>query len=108
MRAAVILLDAWTDWICPSGCDQTARTRPGTPNRYHTCPKLHMLTAPLVPAGTDCKVIAVEREDYIGREIQQTGDNGRPYAGVQTVRSDGSNDVAAFAPLARGRLGGSE
>lgn len=97
------LLDAWTDWTCPNRCGVTDRTRPLPPNaaRMHTCAKLHMLTAPLVRAGTDCKVIAVEREEYLGREIQETGDDGRPYSGVQTVRADGSNDVMAFAPLAQ-------
>lgn len=97
-----ILLDAWTDWECPN-CPVTDRTRPLPPNaaRFHTCPGLRMLTAPLIRAGTDCKVIAVQREEYLGREIQETGDDGRPYSGVQTVRADGSNDVAAFAPLAQ-------
>lgn len=107
MRA--VLLDAWQDWECPN-CPAAERTRPLPPNasRFHACPGLHMLTAPLVRAGTDCQVIALERQDYLGSEIQQTGDDGRPYSGVHTVRADGSNDVAAFAPLARGHFGGRE
>lgn len=107
MRA--LLLEAWQDWSCPN-CAVTDRTRPQPPNsaRMHTCAGLHMLTAPLILAGSDCKVIAVERQDYLGREIQETGDDGRPYSGVQTIRADGSNDVAAFAPVAQGHFGGRE
>ena len=66
----------------------------------HTCPGLHMLTAPLVRAGTDCKVVAVERGDQLNGEVQRTGDDGKPYMAVQTIRADGSNDVAVFAGAA--------
>ena len=101
----VPLLEAWQDWECPN-CGRTERTRPLPPNatRFHPCPRLHMLTAPLVRAGTDCKVEAVEREDYLAGEIQRTGDDGKSYAGVRTERADGSNDLAAFAPLARASI----
>ncbi len=104
MRGAV-LLDAWQDWKCPN-CGLEDRTRPLPPNaaRFHPCPRLHMLKAPLVPAGMDCKVVAVGREEYLGSEIQRSGDDGRPYAGVRTERADGSNDLAVFAPLAQGRV----
>lgn len=103
-----VLLDAWVDWVCPNGCACTDRTRPLPPNatRFHTCPRLHSLTAPLVRAGTDCKVYAVERMDYLGREEQRTGDDGKPYMAVVTERADGSNDAAVFAPPAVARLGG--
>ena len=99
MAAAV--LDAWQDWECPN-CHLTERTRPLPPNasRMHDCPRLHGLTAPLVRAGTDCKVIAVERGDYLRKAQQRTGDDGRPYMAVETIRADGSNDVAAFAEVA--------
>jgi hypothetical protein len=104
-----VLLDAYQDWYCPN-CHVTDRTRPLPPNatRMHTCAALRSLTAPLIRAGSDCKVIAVQREDYLGKEIQQTGDDGRPYSGVQTIRADGSNDVAAFAPVAQGHFGGTD
>jgi len=47
------LLDAWQDWECPN-CHLAERTRPLPPNagRFHPCPKLHGLTAPLVYLGT--------------------------------------------------------
>lgn len=95
------LLDVWQDWECPN-CHHTDRTRPLPPNasRFHTCPKLHGLVAPLVRAGTDCKVTAVERDDYLRDEEQRTGDDGKPYMAVVTERADGSNDVAVFPGVA--------
>jgi hypothetical protein len=102
------LLDAWQDWGCPN-CHATERVSPPLPPnavRFHTCPKLHMLTAPLVVEGSDCKIVAVEREDWLGREEQRTGDDGKPYMAVTTERADGSTDAAVFAPVATGRLGG--
>lgn len=92
------LIHAYQDWYCPN-CGLTDRTPPMVPNatRFHTCPKLHMLTAPLIRAGSDCKVVAVERGDYLRDAEQRTGDDGKVYMGVQTIRADGSNDVAVFA-----------
>lgn len=100
----VPLLEAWQDWECPN-CHLTERTRPLPPNasRFHTCPRLHGLTAPLVRAGTDCKVTAEEREDYLGEEIQATGDDGRPYMAVRTTRRDG-DDLAVNAGLAHAEI----
>jgi hypothetical protein len=57
-----------------------------------------------VPAGTRCKVEAVEREDYVGGEDVQYDDDGRPIMAVVTTRDEG-NDVAVYAPTAHGRLG---
>lgn len=96
------LLEAWQDWECPN-CHQAERVRPPLPpnaSRFHPCPKLHGLTAPLVPAGADCKVTAVERGDVLGSEIQRRGDDGRPYMAVETVHADGHNDLAVFAAAA--------
>lgn len=98
MRAA--LLTGSAEWDCPN-CPTSVTTPLLTPNRFHVCPGLHNLVAPLVRAGTRCKVTALERGDYLGREIQRTGDDGRPYAGVRVDRPDGSNDLVMFAPLAQ-------
>jgi hypothetical protein len=100
-----VLLHAWQDWECPN-CGLTERTRPIPPNaaRFHPCPRLHMLKAPLVLAGSDCKIEVVEREEYLGAEIQRSGDDGRPYAGVRTEYADGHNDLAVYAPLAYGSV----
>ena len=96
------LLDAWQDWECPAGCGAGDRTRPLPPNssRFHACPKLHGLTAPLVRAGTDCKVTAVVRGDYLQGDEQRTGDDGRPYMAVRTDHADGSNDLVVFPGVA--------
>ena len=103
---AVPLLEAWTDWECPNGCGAAERTRSLPPNasRFHACPRLHSLTAPLVRAGTDCKLTASPREDYLGAEVQRTGDDGRPYMNVVTEHADGHTDCAVFSPVARGYL----
>jgi len=100
------LLEAYVDWSCPN-CLTTARTRPLPPgsSQYHNCPGLHSLSAPLMAAGTSCKVTAVERQDYLNGEIQATGDDGRPYMAVRTDYADGRNDIRVHAPAARMRFG---
>lgn len=96
-----VLLESWHDWECPN-CAVTDRTRPLPANaaRFHQCAGLHGLTAPLVPAGTDCKVTAVERGDYLRDEQQRTGDDGRPYMAVVTEHADGRTDAAVFPGVA--------
>lgn len=56
----------------------------------------------MVLEGTDCRVRAVEREDYIGGALVQYDGEGRPVSAVVTERPDGSNDVQVFAPTAKG------
>jgi hypothetical protein len=99
---AVPLLEAWQDWTCPN-CPAADRTPALPPNasRFHPCPGLHGLTAPMVRAGTDCTVRAVERGDYLRGETQRTGEDGKPYMAVETVHADGHNDLAVFAGAAR-------
>jgi hypothetical protein len=98
---AAVLLDAYQEWRCPN-CGLTDRTRPMPANatRFHPCPKLHDLTAPLVRAEMDCKVVALEREDELRNSIQRTGDDGKPYMAVETERADGSTDRAVFPECA--------
>lgn len=91
-----------TRWSCPN-CDVQAVTRGLHPNRFHICAGLHMLTAPMIREGIRCKVEAAERDDYLGREIQNTGDDGRPYMSIRTTRDDGE-DLCANAGLAQGSL----
>jgi hypothetical protein len=91
-------------WECPN-CTLTDVTHEAKPHtRMHTCRGLKGLTAPMVPAGTRCKVEAVEREDYIGSEEVTYDGEGRPIMRVETTRDEG-NDVAVFAPLARSNGG---
>jgi hypothetical protein len=88
-------------WECPN-CTATARTPGDVQNRFHACPGLSGLTAPMVRAGTRCKVEAVEREDYVGQEDVQLDGNGRPVMSVVTTRDDGQ-DCTVFAPTAYAR-----
>jgi len=95
----VPLIGAVHDWYCPN-CGKTDVTREVRPHvRFHTCSKLHGLTAPMLPAGTKAKVEAVERQDYVGRELVQTDESGRPVQSVVTTRDEGQ-DAIVFAPTA--------
>lgn len=86
-------------WVCPNCSVQSVTTEARPHTRFHTCPGLRGLTAPLVQAGTRVKVTAVEREDYVGGDYVQTDADGRPVMAVVTERDDG-NDVMVFAPTA--------
>lgn len=96
-----------TEWVCPN-CPATDVTREHQPHtRYHSCPGLRGLSAPMVKKGETVRVTAVEPEDYIGHRIKSgeqvpTDENGRPVSAVVTERPDGSNDVAAFAGCVEG------
>jgi len=98
---SAVIIEAYTDWECPN-CHFRERTRPLPPNasRMHPCPGLHGLTAPAVRAGSDCKVYAVERMDYLRDEEQRTGEDGKPYMSVITERADGTNDAHVFPGVA--------
>jgi hypothetical protein len=86
-------------WYCPN-CGLTDTTTEAQPHsRFHVCPKLHGLTAPMVPAGTKAKVEAREREDYVGDEHVQLSPEGRPVMSIVTTRDNGQ-DVVVFAPTA--------
>lgn len=97
--ASLPILSREQRWECPN-CTTTDLTREAQPHtRMHSCRGLNGLTAPMVAAGTRCKVEAVEREDYVGRELVTVDGDGRPVMAVVTTRDDG-NDVAVFAPCA--------
>lgn len=91
-------------WTCPNctATDVTHEVEPHT--RFHACRGLRGLSAPMVPAGSDCKVEAVEREDYVGGEDVQVDGEGRPVMAIVTTRADGSNDCAVLAPTATARV----
>ena len=98
-----LLLDTTRRWYCPN-CpleEVTHEARPHT--RFHACPGLRGLTAPMLPAGTKAKVEAKEREDYIGTEkVRLDPERGRPVMSVVTTRDDGT-DAIVFAPTATAR-----
>jgi hypothetical protein len=60
------------------------------------------ILAPLLPArdvdGRQAQVVAVVREDYVGRDIVEYDENGRPISAVETQYSDGRTDLAVHAP----------
>ena len=89
-------------WFCPN-CKKEDITREARPHtRFHACPKLRGLTAPMLPAGTRAKVELVEREDYVGDEkVQVDPEWGRPVMAVRTTRDNGQ-DTVVFAPVATG------
>lgn len=94
-------LDVVTHWECPN-CDHTRVTRTAAQHAVvHNCAGLGQLIAPLVRAGTRCRIVAVEREDYVGREQIQTNDEGRPIMSIVTIRDDGQ-DCRVLAPTAAG------
>lgn len=101
---AVPLLNAAQAWECPN-CDTTDVTQPLPPgqSRYHTCPGLHGLNAPLVRAGVRCKVTAAVREDYLGGDQQATGDDGKPYMSIRTTYDD-HDDLLVNAGLATAEM----
>lgn len=102
----VPLLDRPDRWYCPNcACTDVTPPLPAGSSRYHPCPGLHGLNAPLVREGADVKVHAVEREDYLNGDLQATGDDGRAYMAVRTERPDGSNDITVFAGLAHAEMG---
>lgn len=96
------ILNPESHWECPN-CTHTDVTREYQPHtRYHTCRGLKGLSAPMVPAGTNCQVVAREREDYVGKEAVTVDGDNRPIMAIETIRDDG-NDVAVFAPCATTR-----
>lgn len=94
----VPLLTGTVLWTCPN-CWVEEVTAAYMPNRFHACPGLHGLTAPMNRPGLKCKVVAEEREEYQGAEVTHEADNGRVYMAVRRVRDDG-DDLAVLAPCA--------
>lgn len=93
-----LLLSGEQRWTCPN-CVTTAVTY-GQPNRFHDCAGLKGLSAPMVLDGTNCKVEANDREDYVGRDLVQTDGEGRPVMNVTITRDEGI-DCVVYAPTAR-------
>ena len=93
-------------WGCPNcWADVWAPPPPPGQVKFHVCPGLHGLTAPLIREGMRAAVTAEERQEYLGREVQATGDDGKPYMAVRTEHADGHTDLAVNAGLAQARIG---
>jgi hypothetical protein len=100
-----LLIDTFQDLQCPNcGKSEQVRSLPSNAARMHPCPKLGGMIAPLIRTGTSAKVEIRLREDYVGQELVQTDDRGRPVMSVITTRDNGQ-DAIVFAPTATGRVG---
>ena len=87
-------------WHCPNCGKQDVTHEPRPHSRFHVCPKLRYLTAPMVPLGTKAKVELREREDYTnGDVVMLDPEQRRPVMSVVTTRDNGQ-DVAVYAPTA--------
>lgn len=95
-----LVLDGEQRWGCPN-CTLTAVTH-GADNRFHDCPGLAGLYAPMVLDGVRCSVRAVLREDYVGREDVRYDGLGQPVMSVLVERDDGTDRVV-YAPTAHVR-----
>lgn len=101
---AVPLLMVTEEWSCPNcPARETTRGLPANAARYHNCPGLHSLSAPLIRAGVRCKVTAEERQDYLNGDLQATGDDGKAYMAVRTTYDD-HDDLLVNAGLARAEM----
>jgi len=90
-------------WYCPE-CGIEATVDQWQPNRFHTCPKLRMLTAPLLRKGVAGRLTLNEREDYVGKEtVRLDPERGRPVMNIVTTRDNGQ-DTVVFAPTATANL----
>ena len=87
-------------WYCPN-CGLEAVVDRIVPNRFHPCPQLRMLNAPMLRKGTAGKVELVEREDYVNGELVLLDpERGRPVMSIVTTRDNG-RDTVVFAPTAK-------
>lgn len=93
-----MLITAERRWACPNCTLEKITTRPGVV--FHPCRGLRGLNAPMVVAGTRCKVEARERDDYIGASSPQFDGEGRPVMSIVTTRDDGQ-DATMLAPSAQ-------
>jgi hypothetical protein len=91
-------------WECPN-CDFKDVTFVAGPHtRYHNCRGMKGLSVPMVPFGTKAKIVAVEREDYVGKELVQKDGDDRPIMSIVTTRDEGQ-DCTVLAPTATGNRG---
>jgi hypothetical protein len=99
-----VILSGETHWECPN-CDtqDVCSVKPGQV-RMHNCPGLKGLTAPLVPAGTKCKVETTAWEDYVRHDFAVRKDEeGKPVSAINITREDG-NDVIVFPSAAVAKM----
>ena len=98
---SVPILNPTQHWECPNCGLQDVTHNAGVGTRYHNCPKLAGLSAPMLPAGTRGHLRAVERGDYVGKDIVTKDGNGRPIMAIVTEREEGQ-DCVVLAPTVTG------
>jgi hypothetical protein len=100
---SIPILNVERRWYCPNCTVTDVTRRADVHQQMHNCRGLRGLIAPLLEVGTRAKVVAREREDYVGREDVQYDGEGRPVMSVETVRDEG-NDLLVLAPVATATL----
>ena len=86
-------------WYCPK-CnfeDVTYEREPHT--RFHSCPVLKLSSIPMVPKGTKANLIVNYREDYLGKDLAVTDENGRVVMSITIERENGF-DCTVYCPTA--------
>ncbi len=91
------VLSKVTRWICTKCPAESYTTELKPHTRYHRCPGMRGLSTPFTEAGVRVKVVAHDREDYVGQDIPQKDQNGRPVMSITVTRDDGE-DVYVLAP----------
>lgn len=91
-------------WECQHCSFRDTTRQAGPHTRFHPCSGLGGLSTPMVEEGTVCRVVQVDREDYVGSEDVQLTDTGRAVMAVRTEYPDGRSDCAVYAPTAHLRL----
>jgi hypothetical protein len=100
MKPPVVLEVPPRRWHCPA-CLHEDVTREARPHsRMHDCPAMGGLSVPMLPAGARARLVAHEREDYVGAERVRLDNNGRPVMQVVTEHADGRVDATVYAPTA--------
>ena len=99
------IISTYQDWHCPA-CKKTDRApvqnyvHGERASRFHVCPKLRFLVAPMLPSTLKAKMEVREREDYInGDLVQLDPERGRPVMSMITTRDKGT-DTRVYAPTA--------
>lgn len=98
-----VILGSELHYGCPNCTAQLKLEQLPTKPLLHPCRGLKGLMAPMVRDGIGCKVEAVERDDYIGKDLPQTDGEGRPVMSIVTTRDDGT-DCQVMVPTAVLRL----
>ena len=87
-------------WVCPN-CTTTSVTRRAEPHtQMHQCAGMGGLVAPMVADGQRVRVVAVERQDYVGGERGLRFVDGRPVMATEVRRGDGSYDTYVYPGVA--------